>query len=297
MDRILFYTIGPQDAGTSILSFLRSKDFSRNILNAMKTLEAPILLNEAPSRASALLAEGDRLRVHIPETERPSSIKPVPMALDILYEDEDLLVINKPADTPIHPSPGNYENTIANGAACYYARQGLPFIYRCINRLDRDTTGAFLLAKNALSASVLSSRMKERRIRRTYLAIVEGVPPLQGTVCAPIARAEGSVIAREVNFCTGEPAVTHYERLASREGYSLLKLRLDTGRTHQIRVHMSYLGFPLPGDYLYHPVYDRFSRQPLHSWKLAFPHPVSGQALEVTAPVPGIFLSLFPELS
>lgn len=293
MDRILRYTITGSQAGQTILHFLRQNGFSRNILNSMKNAEDSILLNGARSFATVLLKEGDFLRVHVPETEPPSGIKPVPMKLDILHEDEDILILNKPADTPIHPSPGNYENTIANGTADYYAQKGQSFTCRCINRLDRDTTGAFLLAKNPLSASILSAQMKQRNIHRTYLAIVEGIPPLEGTVSAPIARTAGSVITREVNFTSGEPAVTHYKRLASRENHSLLELHLETGRTHQIRVHMKYLGYPLPGDYLYHPVYSRFSRQPLHSWKLSFSHPVTGESMEITAPVPDDFKELF----
>lgn len=296
MDRILYCTISGSQAGQTILEHLRGKGFSRNILNSMKNIESSIVLNGAPARASALLKEGDILRVHVPETQRPSGVKPIPMDLDILWEDEDILVLNKPADTPIHPSPGNYENTIANGTADYFARQGQTFLCRCVNRLDRDTTGGILLAKNPLSASILSSWMKQRRIHRTYLAIVEGIPPLEGVVSAPIARTEGSVITREVDFSRGERAITHYKRLADRENYSLLELHLETGRTHQIRVHMKYLGYPLPGDYLYHPVYDRFSRQPLHSWKLAFPHPITEGPMEVTAPVPLDFQELFPFL-
>ena len=128
--------------------------------------------------------------------------------------------------------------------------------------------------------------MRNRQIHRTYLAVVHGVPPEQGTVSAPIARKSGSAIEREVNFETGEAAVTHYERLAVNNGYSLLAIRLETGRTHQIRVHMKYLGYPLPGDYLYYPEYSRIRRQALHSYQLEFSHPVTGESLLFTAPVP-----------
>ena len=159
------------------------------------------------------------------------------LPLDILYEDEDILVLNKPADMPVHPSAGNYENTLANGVAWYYKQQGENFVYRCINRLDRDTTGVLVLAKNPLSGALLSAQMKQRQIRRTYLALTDGIPPEKGTVSAPIARMDDSVITREVNWEHGETAVTHYERLAVSNGYSLVELHLDTGRTHQIRVH------------------------------------------------------------
>ncbi len=295
MDRILHLWVDRSQEGKTILDLLREKGFSRNILNSMKTVPDAILLNDAPVFATTVLQEGDLLRIHVPETEN-SRIKPVPMKLEILFEDEDLLILNKPGDTPVHPSPGNYENTIANGVADYWARQGLPSAFRCVSRLDRDTTGALLLAKNPLSASLLSAQMKERKIRRTYLAVVEGFPPGEGSIEAPIARAEGSVITREVNFERGEPAVTHFRRLDTKGSFSLLELHLETGRTHQIRVHMKYLGYPLPGDYLYNPVYDTFTRQPLHSWKICFVHPVTGEEMEITAPVPEEFKRVFPSL-
>ena len=128
--------------------------------------------------------------------------------------------------------------------------------------------------------------MKNRQIRRTYLALVDGIPPETGTIDAPIARMEGSVITREINFETGESAVTHYERLAVGREYSLTELHLETGRTHQIRVHMNYIGHPLPGDFLYNPDYSHISRQALHSHHLRFRHPITGEEMHFTAPVP-----------
>ena len=155
--------------------------------------------------------------------------------------------------------------------------------------LDRDTTGVLVLAKNPLSGALLSAQMKQRQIRRTYLALTDGIPPEKGTVSAPIARMDDSVITREVNWEHGETAVTHYERLAVSNGYSLVELHLDTGRTHQIRVHMKYIGCPLPGDFLYHPVFDRISRQALHSFQLEFCHPITKKTLR--------FLALYRKIS
>lgn len=293
MNRFFTYPVTKDDEGMQILTFLRKQGFSRHILSSMKADPGAILLNGQRGFGKTLLKERDLLEIRLLETEASEKIVPVPMELHILYEDEDILVLNKPADMPVHPSLGNYGNTLANGVAHYYADKGEVFVYRCINRLDRDTTGALILAKNAFSAAKLSAQMRERRIRRTYLAIVQGIPPIQGTVSAPIARKDGSTIEREVNFEKGEPAVTHYERLAVKDGYSLLELHLETGRTHQIRVHMRYLGYPLPGDFLYHPVYDRIGRQPLHSYQLEFSHPVTGEALCFTAPVPDDFYEAF----
>ena len=187
---------------------------------------------------------------------------------------------------PVHPSIGNYTNTLANGIAAYLEAKGEICPFRCINRLDRDTSGALILAKNALSAAVLSVQMRNRQIRRTYLAVVQGITHKSGTITAPISRVTDSVIERHVDFQNGESAVTHYQRLETKNNLSLLEIHLETGRTHQIRVHMGYIGHPLPADYLYNPVYDTFKRQPLHSLQLEFRHPITGQEMCLMAPVP-----------
>ena len=294
MQRIIHYTVKAQDSGLTILAFLRKNGFSKHILTTMKRAEHAILLNGLPAFGRTVLKEHDVLKILIPEEVGPEgSIIPVKIPLDILYEDEDILVLNKPADMPVHPSAGNYENTLANGVAWYYKQQGKTFVYRCINRLDRDTTGVLILAKNPLSGALLSAQMKQRQIRRTYLALTDGIPPKKGTISAPIARMDDSVITREVNFEHGETAVTHYERLDVNDGYSLVELHLDTGRTHQIRVHMKYIGCPLPGDFLYHPDFDRISRQALHSFQLEFTHPITGKPMRFLAPVPEDFLNAF----
>lgn len=292
MQRIITYTILSGDSETSVLSFLRKNGFSKHILTTMKRAEHAILLNGHPAFGRTVLKEGDVLRILVPEENgaadngSAASIIPVQLPLDILYEDEDILVLNKPADMPVHPSAGNYENTLANGVAWYYKQQGGNFVYRCINRLDRDTTGLLIVAKHLLSASILSDMVGKREIHREYLAIVKGIPPENGTISAPISRKKGSAILREVNFETGEPAVTHFARLEIRNGLSLVSLKLETGRTHQIRVHMGYIGCPLIGDYLYYPECSRISRQALHSHRLSFLHPITGKALSFTAPLP-----------
>lgn len=307
MERRLIYQITEEYGGMEILAFLRKKGFSRHILSSMKADKQSILLNGERGYGRSVLKSGDILRILVPETEITEKLIPVKMDLRILYEDEDILVLNKDADIPIHPSIGNYENTLANAVAYYFAQKGEPFVYRCINRLDRDTTGALILSKNPYSAAVLSQQMKRREIRRTYLAIVEGIPPQSGTISAPIGRKDGSTIERQVDFENGEKAVTHFERLAVTESspkgssalngcpqdYSLLELHLETGRTHQIRVHMKYLGYPLPGDYLYHPDYRIINRQPLHSYQIEFRHPVTEKAMLFTAPVPEDFVRAF----
>ena len=286
MDRIFHYQITENEQGTTVLDFLRKKGFSRHILSSMKADKEALIRNGQRIGGREQLLTGDHFRVRLLETVDSDGIVPVSMPLSILYEDEDILIINKPADMPVHPSIGNYTNTLANGVAAYLDAKDEHSPFRCINRLDRDTSGALILAKNAFSAAVLSTQMRNRQIRRTYLAVVEGITPPNGTISAPISRVDDSVIERHVDFLHGEPAVTHYERLETKNEHSLLEIHLETGRTHQIRVHMGYIGHPLPADYLYHPEYDCFKRQPLHSLQLEFRHPVTDKSMCLLAPVP-----------
>lgn len=286
MDRIFHYQITENEQGTTVLDFLRKKGFSRHILSSMKADKEALTRNGQRIGGREQLLAGDHFRVRLLETVDSDGIVPVSMPLSILYEDEDILVINKPADMPVHPSIGNYTNTLANGVAAYLDAKDEHSPFRCINRLDRDTSGALILAKNAFSAAVLSTQMRNRQIRRTYLAVVEGITPPNGTISAPISRVDDSVIERHVDFLRGEPAVTHYERLETKNEHSLLEIHLETGRTHQIRVHMGYIGHPLPADYLYHPEYDCFKRQPLHSLQLEFRHPVTDKSMCLLAPIP-----------
>ncbi len=290
MKRIFEYII-PENAPDSpipctLRKFLQSKGFSRHILVRMKPYPDSILLNHQHTFLNQMVQPGDVATITLRDTESSEKILPVNLPLQILYEDLDILVLDKPANMPIHPSQGNYDNTLANAVAYYYQQQNETFVYRCINRLDRDTTGALVLAKNALSAALLSHMMQKRQIHRTYLALAEGILPERGTIDAPIGRVCDSTIERQVDHLHGERAVTHYQRLKICGDYSLVQLKLETGRTHQIRVHMKHIGHPLPGDFLYNPNYQHFQRQPLHSWKLEFFHPITGAALTFTAPLP-----------
>ncbi|RGY02250.1 RluA family pseudouridine synthase [Blautia sp. OF03-15BH] len=287
MERIFEYQISSGEEGRKLGDFLREKGYSRQLLRQLKETENGLLRNGQPTFMTIALKNGDRIRVRLLEkAEGSEAIMPAPLPFEIVYEDEDLLVINKPADMPIHPSFQNHGNTLADALTWHYQQQGKEFVYRCINRLDRDTTGLLIVARHQLSASILSDMVRKREIHREYLAIVEGIPPEKGTISAPIGRKEGSAILREVNFETGEPARTHFTRLETRNGLSLVSLKLETGRTHQIRVHMAYIGCPLIGDYLYYPDHTRINRQALHSYRLSFLHPITGKALSFTAPLP-----------
>lgn len=294
MNRIFTYTIPVEFKGKNILSFLKHHQYSSPIITHLKRTERGILLNNEWGRVRDILHENDILTITLIETTTSDNIVPSPLTLSILYEDDDLMVINKEADTPIHPSQGNYDNTLANAVAYLYQERKEPFVYRCMNRLDKDTTGLLILAKNMYSASLLSTMIKNREVHREYLAIATGFVPDQGIIDKPIGRVDDSTIEREVNLITGDPARTHFKRLAYKNGYSLVSLKLETGRTHQIRVHMKSIGHPLPGDFLYNPDYSIIQRQALHSYRLSFAHPITKEPLVFTAPLPEDMRLLFP---
>lgn len=296
MDRMISYSIGAENAGMPIDQFLKSQGYSSQNLTEIKRMPKSILVNGEHYYMRQILKPGDHLQVCIHETAVSEKIPPVRLPLHIVYEDEDLLVINKPAGMPIHPSLNHYENSLANALAWYFKEQDKPFVFRCSNRLDRDTSGLTIIAKHLVSGSILSDLTARREIHREYLAICRGtVTPSCGTIDAPISRTSDSIIERMVNFETGESARTHYQVIANQSGHSLVRLQLETGRTHQIRVHMKYLGFPLIGDSLYHPDMEHMQRQALHSYHMSFPHPITKEPMEFFAPLPEDMKKLFPD--
>ncbi len=296
--RKIAYEIGEEAEGKTVLTFLKAKGFSSRVISALKRNPYGITIGRKRVTVQKQLKKGDLLTVRV--TNRESQVDneylpPIPMALSILYEDEDVLVINKPPFLPVHPSMGNRDKTLANGIAYYMQEQKKEFVFRPVHRLDKNTSGAILLGKNAHSAGVLGEDLKAGRISRSYLAVLQGIlPEEEGTVDAPIARLPGSAIARCV-MEGGERAITHYKVLAVGKGYSLVRLWLETGRTHQIRVHMAYLGAPVAGDFLYGKEEMAIPRQALHSETLKFNQPVSGEALFFRAPLPADILSLIKE--
>lgn len=287
MERILNYHITEDADSLRVEQYLRRRGFSYQNLTQLKKMPESILINGVWSYMRTPLHSGDILTVHIRETESSPNIPPVELPLDIVYEDEDIVVVNKPAGMPVHPSLNNYRNSLANALMYYYQQQGKPFIFRCTNRLDRDTSGLTVIAKHMVSSSILSSMTARHEIEREYLAVVRGsVTPSSGTIDAPIGRTGSSLIERKIDFEHGERAVTHYHVVKEENGHSLVSLILETGRTHQIRVHMKYIGFPLAGDYLYNPDMEYIQRQALHSCRLSFRHPITGKHMEFTADLP-----------
>lgn len=304
-ERIIHYRIPNSYEGHKISEFLRNQGISTKSIIRLKSDVENVLLNDEPGFINRILKKDDRLTLCVKELESSKKIPPVDLPLSIIYEDEDILIVNKPANMPIHPSMNNYENTLGNAVAYYYMKKGEPFLYRCINRLDRDTTGLTILAKHYLSCGILYDEMESREIKRTYYAIVENRTVFDapyahrllqtGTIDLPLGRKPDSAIERMVDIKNGDKAITHYRVLATNDGLSLLELQLDTGRTHQIRVHMQAIGHPLIGDFLYNPKDTHMKRQALHAGKLSFRHPITKETLSFTAPVPQDMQVFFPD--
>ena len=287
MNRTLTYEINSEYAGYSIDKYLKAHGYSSANITAIKKMPNNVVIDGEWVHMNRKLQAGEILTVNISEDDSSEKIPPVKMDLDIVYEDEDIIVINKPAGLPIHPSLNHYEDSLANGLAYYYEAQNKPFIFRCANRLDKNTSGLTVIAKHLVSGNILSTMVKNREFHREYYAIVRGhLDEPEGTIDAPIGRVDDSIITRQVDFENGERAITHYEVIDEKKGHSLISIHLETGRTHQIRVHFKYIGHPLIGDHLYNPDFEYMTRQALHSHKISFIHPITKKAMEFIAPLP-----------
>ncbi|WP_022747957.1 RluA family pseudouridine synthase [Lachnobacterium bovis] len=287
MQRILKYTITEPYINYTIEKFLLEQGYTRKIITHLKKYENSMTLNDKWAYVKNKLSLNDILVVTLTEPIE-NNIVPVKLDFKIIYEDEDILIVNKPAFMPIHPSLNNYDNTLANALTYYFQSKKESVVFRCITRLDRDTTGLCIIAKNKLSASILNAQTKNRQIHKTYIAICEGEVNDCGEIEAPISRKEESVITRCVDFEKGDYSKTLYKKLRynKKADVSLVQLKLLTGRTHQIRVHMKYINHPLIGDFLYNPNNTLMNRQALHSYKLSFIHPISHEKMDFMAPIP-----------
>lgn len=286
--RTLTLTITPARAGKDINTLLRRElHLSAADVRRAKALPQGILLDGTPVFTTARVQPGQTLSVVVGDQEGSDTIQPVPGPLDIRYEDEDLLIVDKAGGVPVHPSQGHHGDTLANFILHHYQSQGLTAGFHPVNRLDRGTSGLMAVAKHAYAHQRLQTQLQTGELRRRYLAICQGTPPQEeGWVDQPIRRLPGSVLMRQVHP-QGAPARTHYRLLRRGGGRSLVELVLDTGRTHQIRVHMAFLGCPLAGDFLYGEELPELpERFALHSAALRLLQPVNGEEITLTSPLP-----------
>lgn len=283
--RVLKYTVPDSYAGIAVKSFLRGYcGLSSRMLIRLKQTENGITLSGHPLRTIDRLNAGDELILTLPE-EEPETL-PVSLEVPVLYEDDDVIVFDKPAGMAVHPCPGCPDRALSNAARFGQLQKGESWRFRPVYRLDQDTSGLVLVAKHAHAAALLGGA-----IRKTYLALCEGILSQSGSICRPIRLKPGHSVERETAE-EGLSAVTHYTPLAFGREHTLLAIRLETGRTHQIRVHLSSVGHPLAGDGLYGGSRNLMVRQALHCGLAEFIHPLSGAPVHLLSPLPEDFCTL-----
>lgn len=285
------WRITEADDGRMLREFIRHNiHLSGKMLKYLKYQNNGILVNGETATVRRVLRVGDTVTLTISDNEADPDLLPVDLPLDILYEDDALTVPSKPPNMPTHPSHNHHDDTVANALAYRYKEQNVPFVFRPINRLDRDTSGVMLVARNKLSAGILAKAMQSGQIRKTYLAILEGeMQANAGVVEKPLHRTAASIIVREVcspDTPDAEAARTEFRVLTRGNGCTLVEAQPITGRTHQLRVHFASLGHPICGDTLYGIPNGRMERQALHARTLTFPHPITEEPMTFTAPVP-----------
>ena len=288
MARRYDWIVPPECEGTRVDTLLkRHMNLSGTVVRRIKWLEDGILVDGARVNTRFVPKAGQTISVRLSDPERLSGVVAAPGPLDIVYEDEDLIVLNKPAGLSVHPGPGHYSDTLGNFLVYYYESSCQEADFHPVHRLDRGTSGLMVAAKHPHAQEHLKAQLHSPDFRRVYLAVCEGVPaPPCGVVDAPLGPVEGSLMAQQVRP-DGKAARTHYETVETDGTRTLLRLELETGRTHQIRVHMAHLGHPLTGDFLYGTEDRRLiSRAALHSHLLSFRHPLTGEHLSFTQPLP-----------
>ncbi len=280
----------------------RLEQVSRSYLQKL-VKDGAVLVNGKPVKSSYKVENGDRIRLEIPDAVEPE-IEAEPMALDILYEDSDIILINKPKGMVVHPAAGHYSGTLVNGlmAHCKNELSGINGVMRpgIVHRIDMDTTGVLIVCKNDKAHNAIAEQLKVHSITRKYYAIVHGVLKADtGTVNAPIGRHPVDRKKMSINEKNGKEAVTHYRVLRRFRRFTFVECQLETGRTHQIRVHMASIGHPLLGDQVYGPAKVPFSGlqgQTLHAGVLGIIHPSTGEYMEFTAPLPAYFEAVLKKL-
>ena len=276
-------------AGKTVLQVVKKHtSVSAAHLKKLKFMDTGITVDGERVTVRYLLKEGQRLSLATEDTEDGETATPVELPLDIVYEDENCTVPSKPADMPTHPSHNHYGDTVANALAFKYRNEGRPFVFRPVNRLDRNTSGLLLIARNRVAASFLSKKMKDGEIKKAYIAILSGVPERsEGYIETYMRRTADSVIVRE-NCAEGEGdyALTLYKTVVAENGSSLVCAMPITGRTHQLRVHFAGIGCPLLGDGMYGKDSPLIDRHALHSAALRFPLPFEGESLTLSSGLP-----------
>lgn len=282
----LSYQIDKDEHYDNVLHVLKEQFFLSDRLITKLKKANKIYLNSLPTYTKKSVTVGDTVSVLIDFEEDNSNIVASNIPLNIIYEDDYLLVLNKPANIAIHPSILHFYNSLSNGVKFYFDKLGLKKKIRIVNRLDRNTSGIVILAKNEYIQECLIKQMKTNEFKKEYLAIAKGIlESKSGTLNFPIARKEGSIIERTVTS-DGDSAITHYDVVKEFNNLSLVHIVLGTGRTHQIRVHFSHIGHPILGDTLYGSPSELINRQALHSYKLTFIHPVTKKVVSLEAPLP-----------
>jgi 23S rRNA pseudouridine1911/1915/1917 synthase len=289
----LTWVIRKNEQNQLIRDFLLQHHISKTTLTAIKFKGGKITVNGIEQNVRYRLQEGDQLTVTFPHEQ--TTVKGEDIPLQICYEDRDVLVINKPPHMNTIPSREHPSGSLANAIIGYYEKIGYEATVHVVTRLDRDTSGLVLVAKHRYVHHLFSQLQQKGKVKRTYQAFVEGtLKTKKGTIEAPIGRKDTSIIEREVRE-DGQYACTHYEVIAEKRTASHVQLRLETGRTHQIRVHMSYLGHPLLGDELYGGSRKYIHRQALHCSELSFYHPLKEDILSFRAPIPEDMLKAWKE--
>ena len=289
--REIEYTVTEADGRLTAGEIMRERlMLSSREVSRCKQFDDGVMCKGMPIRIISVLEPGEVLTVRLYEDiENSSLIIPSDEPIDIVYEDEDLILLNKKGDMVVHPSYAHYKDSLSNALAGYYKKTGQEHVMRVIGRLDRETSGLIIFAKNRHSASILSRKNENMSRRKEYLALCSGIfETKEGTVDAPIERIPGQRMIREVRD-DGKRAITHYKVEKEFQDFSLVRLKLDTGRTHQIRVHMSYIGHPLLGDNLYGiDIQDNkgLTRAALHACHLEFEQPITGEKLSFEAKIP-----------
>ena len=274
MENLIFY-VNDIPGEMKISDYMKSKlGFSSSLITKVKY--GGVSLNGEVVTMRATVCIGDKIKVAFPK-EESENIEPLSIPLDILYEDEHILAVNKPKDMPTHPSRGNNLPTLANAVAAYIGKN---FVFRAINRLDRGTSGIVIIAKNPFSAAKLGKAMKERKIKKTYTAIISGIPDLkEGRIDAPITREKEGELKRVVRD-DGKRAITDYKVIdITDDENSICEIKLHTGRTHQIRVHMAHIGHALVGDFLYG--VENENGYSLTCSEISLPHPLNNEILTI----------------